>query len=800
MPDQILILHLSDLHFGAHSRFSSDLDKLASMFNAAIGESKNELSIDTKINLIIVTGDIVESGLTEEFNIAKKFFDQISEKLKLSHKYFIFIRGNHDICWDDSKRAVSEQVGSDENEQDKRINKYKFEKFEKFREEFCGEQTNSNRLKHDGFIYDFDDLKVSIAALNSCEIESHRDEDHRGVLSIDQAQSAMDYWRAKDYGGWIKIIAIHHNPEPPKERNRQKWITYLVEQGTKGLLNAEQIRRYESDILGLEGKEHLRRLATGCQVHLVLNGHQHITKEDSWPLENVKGHIEVLSAGSFGLDTDKMPNEYRNSFRLIFLDLANKRLKSVIRVYEPMASAPGLIDPGHFVSNPVSQGTIYEQDLVISERLGCRTLVPGEDPIIAKTYNCDMQLVNANTSSTMPFSDFKKLDNPYISGIPLQEKTELFVGRDNIMKEIIRRVRRHPNKKEESNLVVLYGPRRSGKTSILKQLRFIFDNSLEPIYIDLDSLTLVSEPSPSRLLEAIARIIIDEVYVNRGIKINLPSQNEFNEDAFSAITNIIKDVISTYKPKNPVLMFDECDILSHFSKDIQNRQKLIDSLRSLIGHYRNAFFIFIFLDINWKKDFALARLLTLAGKSLWVGLLPEKEARDELILKPIDGYFTYEEDILDRLIKLSGIHPSFLQLVCGEAVDWRNEKKKNSIPIGAMKEIIGKTIEVGDPQFKGLWKYLDRDERTILYALSYISKDEGKDGASLEEIKTKQLRLSIYGDDFTSALMHLEEIGLIYEQNSYFYLHLELIKYWIYKTPKRYLFPEKDNRTGDELS
>lgn len=129
MINHILILHLSDLHFGTHNRFSDcDPKELAKRFNIAIEESKKDLLIDATINLVVITGDIVESGLPKEYNEAKEFLDALSGELKIDHKYFIFVPGNHDICWSLSQIAESEQntYEFDKNELNERINKYKF--------------------------------------------------------------------------------------------------------------------------------------------------------------------------------------------------------------------------------------------------------------------------------------------------------------------------------------------------------------------------------------------------------------------------------------------------------------------------------------------------------------------------------------------------------------------------------------------------------------------------------------------------------------------------------------------------
>jgi len=132
MTDYLLILHLSDLHFGMNNRFSDlDPNELAKRFTIAINEAKKDLSIDMPIDLVVTTGDIVESGIPKEYIKARDFLIALSNELKINKKYFIFVPGNHDLCWLDSQRAELEQKRDDFNDDElrKRIDKYKFDIF-----------------------------------------------------------------------------------------------------------------------------------------------------------------------------------------------------------------------------------------------------------------------------------------------------------------------------------------------------------------------------------------------------------------------------------------------------------------------------------------------------------------------------------------------------------------------------------------------------------------------------------------------------------------------------------------------
>ncbi len=66
----ILLLHLSDLHFGKHSRFQGEKpEALGKSFFRSLAEARKSLPIDPekKVDLVFVTGEVAEAGKKSEF-------------------------------------------------------------------------------------------------------------------------------------------------------------------------------------------------------------------------------------------------------------------------------------------------------------------------------------------------------------------------------------------------------------------------------------------------------------------------------------------------------------------------------------------------------------------------------------------------------------------------------------------------------------------------------------------------------------------------------------------------------------
>ena len=79
------------------------------------------------------------------------------------------------------------------------------------------------------------------------------------------------------------------------------------------------------------------------------------------------------------------------------------------------------------------------------------------------------------------------LSNPYVAGSPVS-RPEMFFGRNDVF-EFVRSalVGQH-----QDNVIVLYGKRRTGKTSVLYQMHRNIDPRYMPILIDMQSLTMDS--------------------------------------------------------------------------------------------------------------------------------------------------------------------------------------------------------------------------------------------------------------------------------------------------------------------
>ena len=367
-----IFLQLSDLHFGDHSRFHGmDLGRLAKNCADAIDRARQDLAWQERVGLVVVTGDVAEAARPAEYCLALEFFAALVNELALVRTRVVFVPGNHDVSWS-ACEAVRLQVRDrtlKAADEEGRLSEVKLARFDAMVEAFYdgsayrepatgGSQRPDSGgwitpLARGAYVHDFQELGVSVAALNSCEQET--EQKHGGLISKEQAQALLDHWSKAPPR--LRLMAVHHNPVASPPAQVSEWGEWLQKQ-----FDADTFRRnfavFVSDVAGFEGRDWLQRVADQAQVSLLLHGHHHVSDLRAgwnWMHAPAGGSTHVVSAGSWGLVAKKLPAEQPAVMQLARVDLETKQVRAVLLRYEPRAVAPGNVEPGHFVLDEVTR-------------------------------------------------------------------------------------------------------------------------------------------------------------------------------------------------------------------------------------------------------------------------------------------------------------------------------------------------------------------------------------------------------------------------------------------------------------
>jgi outer membrane protein assembly factor BamB len=313
---------------------------------------------------------------------------------------------------------------------------------------------------------------------------------------------------------------------------------------------------------------------------------------------------------------------------------------------------------------------------------------------------------------------FKHIPNPYSVGIPIQDPT-MFYGR----KKQLDFFKENLAESLANTVIVLYGQRRSGKSSLLYQL--VNTNILQPhipIYIDMQHETI--DLSTSKFLYIIARHIHRHLK-KRGIIITLPDQAEFDKDATFTLDVFLEDAEDILGDRKLVLLIDEFEVLEQKVKEQVLSQGIFEYLRSLMQHRRGINFLLSGTHTieqltagYWSVFFNIARHRQLSKLS--------DDAAEQLISRPVKDYLEYDPFAVEKIRLLTGDQPYLIQLICRSLIEHCNHHHKNYVTVNDVNTVHNEVMETGSIHFKWIWEQTSPEERAVLSIMAQEGGEEGR--------------------------------------------------------------------------
>jgi predicted MPP superfamily phosphohydrolase len=216
-------LHLSDLHFQESQKYDSNV--VLKPLLKDIGERINEDSL--KPDFIIISGDIANKGLPEEYSLACQFLDDLRKITFVPKEKIFIIPGNHDV-----DRAISptiinslrshlsnrdlvNKLLSDKGELTAIINR--FNNYHSFIKHYMGENSclNTDNLFYINTVR-IGSCDLALLGLNSAWISIEQEEQGKLLLGDRQIRDAIDATEGADF----KIAIFHHPSEWLKDFDR----------------------------------------------------------------------------------------------------------------------------------------------------------------------------------------------------------------------------------------------------------------------------------------------------------------------------------------------------------------------------------------------------------------------------------------------------------------------------------------------------------------------------------------------------------------------------------------------------
>jgi hypothetical protein len=312
-------------------------------------------------------------------------------------------------------------------------------------------------------------------------------------------------------------------------------------------------------------------------------------------------------------------------------------------------------------------------------------------------------------------NDFRLIPNPYIVGNPIEDRS-MFFGRVEDFEFINRKVTGN----RTGGIIVLCGSRRSGKTSILFQIKGgRLGERFLPVLVDMQSITAQNnreflQTLASEVASALGErdSLLTEDFLQRLENNPLLAFNEFT----AKVSEMLGD-------RNLILMFDEYELFeSHIERD-RFSADVLNLLAYWMENSEGIFFLFTGSDKLEERDPLYWD--SFLGKALHrrISFLRRGDTL-RLIHDPVEGLVEYKEGVEDMIIDLTAGQPFYTQVLCQSIVDHLNESGKNTVSTGDIETVVEEIIENPLPQMIFSWSALGQLEKISLSIIAELTRDD----------------------------------------------------------------------------
>ncbi len=304
----------------------------------------------------------------------------------------------------------------------------------------------------------------------------------------------------------------------------------------------------------------------------------------------------------------------------------------------------------------------------------------------------------------------KEIPNPFIFGNPVVETDQnVFTGR----RDVVSRIEASILGAMQAPTLLLHGPRRMGKTSILNQLPRLLGPDFASAAVDCQNPAVTA--GAATMLRHLSRAMSDGLRLRR-VTVEPLSAKELEREPFDAFDEWLNSVERAMPGKMRVLLcLDEYERLQS-ALDAGWGTQVLDALRHLLQHHPRIVLMFTgahtFQEMGpaWTDRFISARRVR-------VGFLTRDEVTP-LLTKPIPEFaMTYAPGALDALIEATNGQPFLTQAAAFELVQLLNEEERKEAGPGDVERAIARALDSGGEYFANVWSDAGANGQKILLAI-----------------------------------------------------------------------------------
>ena len=384
--------------------------------------------------------------------------------------------------------------------------------------------------------------------------------------------------------------------------------------------------------------------------------------------------------------------------------------------------------------------------------------------------------------------------SPYIVGNPV-DRDDMFFGRVDQMGQI----RRQLGGADHANVILLEGNRRTGKTSILRQLgRAGALPGWIPVYCSFQDVDSVATADVFRLLALRTGWTLSEAGIETWIPDQPPPESSkafklafraalhraFSDGhPFETLEVYLATAVEAAKPRGILLMLDEFDKLQEGIDGGITSPQVPENIRHLLQHQPGLGAIITgsrrlkrLREEYWSALFGF-------GYRIGVSALPKAAAR-RLVTDPVAGRLRYLPQACDWLVELCACHPFLIQSLCSRVFDHAATEGDRTITLDIVERAATEMMQDNE-HMQTLWGYVGSERGRLILALcDRLAAGSDAVNISLLRMEFDGCRVPVRRDeDLADEVAKLRELELIEFDTSYrngtYILSIPLMAKWM---------------------
>lgn len=370
--------------------------------------------------------------------------------------------------------------------------------------------------------------------------------------------------------------------------------------------------------------------------------------------------------------------------------------------------------------------------------------------------------------------------SPYITG-DVVESPEMFFGR----KAIINDIKAHLG--GGTKVILLEGNRRTGKTSILRQLQRPEMGLLDSwIPVECSFQGAVGDATRDGVsTEGIFRLLVRDIGIacaKAGMAVPLPGMDTCDDlnlfrfklagalnaffkdiDPYEALQIYVGMVTEAVTPRRLLLMLDEFDKLQVGIDNGVTSPQVPENIRNLLQTRPTVSAIITgskrlkrLREEYWSALFGF-------GHSVSIEPLTRSEV-DDLVRQPVSGRMTFDDSAVAEIAELTAKQPFLVQSLCARVFELAKHHNWRLIRSEQVLEGVTRMVR-NNEHFQALWSYAETDRRRYLLCLcNRLSDGSQRVNADLlaEHLAEAGIMVPVESvDDDLKALVEIELVELV---------------------------------------